>query len=193
MPTYIALLRAVNIGGNTLKMERLRKVCTQLGLAGVRTYVQSGNVVFESDQSAKACGEAIEKALLGETRLPVSVIIRTPAELKRVLNKNPFPSAFPCKPAAQGTRTKPEPARLYVAFLAATPTRAALENLEGITVGEDQFHVSGREIYLHYANGYGNSKLSNNLFEKLLSLRATTRNWNTVNKLHEMTMESCDF
>jgi len=187
MATHIALLRGVNIGGNALKMERLRVLCAELGLANVRTYVQSGNVIFEANGSAAACGKALEQKLIGETRLPVSVIVRTPAELKKVLGKNPFPEAAIKSPAGSARPKTAEPFKLYVAFLATAPTKAALKKLDVISAGQDQFHVSGKEIYIHFANGYANSKLSNNLFEKVLSTRATTRNWNTVNKLYELT------
>ncbi len=188
MATYIALLRGVNIGGNTLKMERLRKLCADLGHADIQTYVQSGNVIFNCKVGAAACTKALEQKLVGETRLPVTVIVRTPAELKKVLSKNPFPE--PAKRAPGSAKQKSvEPIKLYVAFLAAAPTQSAIKTLEELNTGQDQFHLAGKEIYLHYFDGYGNSKMNNNLFEKLLSVRATTRNWNTVNKLYEMTTE----
>lgn len=186
MATFTALLRGVNIGGNTLKMDRLRTLCTELGHSNVRTYVQSGNVIFEAKGTASACGKALEQKLIGETRLPVTVIVRTPAELKKVLSKNPFPDAVP-SPNHEKKKTA-DPARLYVAFLATAPTRDGLKKLSELRFGEDQFHVAGKVIYLQYANGYGNSKMTNNLVEKVLATRATTRNWNTVNKLYEMTM-----
>src|SRR5579859_948828 len=81
MPTHIALLRGVNVGGNPLKMERLRALCEQLGFKNVRTYVQSGNIVFEAAGSASRCREQLEQKLAGETRLAVAVLVRTAAEL----------------------------------------------------------------------------------------------------------------
>lgn len=189
MKTYIALLRGVNIGGNTLKMERLRKICGDLGYENIRTYVQSGNVLFETDCAGPACVTAIEKKLIGETRLPVTVIVRTPAELKKVLRNNPFPEAVSREGDAFKTKKLPDPFKLYVAFLAAAPSKDALTKLDELTFSGDRFHVAGKEIYLRYANGYGNSKMANNLFEKLLAMRATTRNWNTVTKLCEMATE----
>ena len=186
MATYIALLRGVNIGGNTLKMERLRTICGDLGFQNIRTYVQSGNVVFEADRTGPACASALEKKLAGETRLPVTVIVRTPAELKKVLCNNPFPEAAPKAAESSKTIKSPAPFALYVAFLAAAPTKDALRKLDGLNTGQDRFRVAGKEIYLCYAHGYGNSKMTNNLFEKVLGVRATTRNWNTVTKLCEM-------
>jgi uncharacterized protein (DUF1697 family) len=186
MATYIALLRGVNVGGNTLKMERLRKLCGDLGYQNIRTYVQSGNVLFETDCAGSACVSALENKLIGETRLPVTVIIRTPAELKKVLRNNPFPEAVSKSADNQEPRKPSAPFKLYVAFLAAAPTKDSLRKLDGLNIAEDRFHVAGKEIYLCYANGYGNSKMTNNLFEKLLATRATTRNWNTVTKLYEL-------
>jgi uncharacterized protein (DUF1697 family) len=172
---YIALLRGVNVGGNTLKMERLREVCAELGLKNARTYVQSGNVVFEAHGTAGRWAAALEKRLAGEARLPVSVIVRTGAEMGRVIAANPFLQE-------RGI----DLARLHVTFLPAEPAKAGLERLDTLKAGTDRFRCVGRDIYLHCPNGYGKSKLSNNAIEKALSLRATTRNWNTVNKLYEM-------
>lgn len=191
MQAYIALLRGVNVGGNTLKMQRLRTLGEELGFQNVRTYVQSGNLLFESGTSAAACVQMLEEKLIGHTRLPVSVIVRTPAELKKVLRNNPYPDAV-SRGDAEGESKKPTaPFKLYVAFLAAAPHKGGCKKLNELRFGADQFHVAGKEIYLRYANGHGNSKMTNNLFEKVLGVRATTRNWNTVNKLYELAMNKC--
>lgn len=175
MAVYIALLRGVNVGGNMLKMERLREVCAELRLKNARTYVQSGNVVFEAQGTAARWAAALEKRLASEARLPVSVIVRTAAEMGRVIAGNPFLKE-------RGV----DLARLYVTFLPEEPGKGGPERLGTLKAGTDRFCCVSREIYLHCPNGYGNSKLSNNAIEKALSLRATTRNWNTVNKLYEM-------
>ena len=90
MPTLIALLRGVNVGGNILKSERLREICAKLGAKNPRTYVQSGNLVFEAAGSAKEWEAKLEKKLAGESRLPVSVIVRTADEMRKVLAGNPY-------------------------------------------------------------------------------------------------------
>src|SRR5258708_5603355 len=90
MPTHIALLRGVNVGGNLFKMERLRELCLGLGFQNARTYVQSGNVIFEAAAPASQCLARLERKLAAETRLPVSVILRTTADLRRILTRNPF-------------------------------------------------------------------------------------------------------
>ncbi len=185
MATYIALLRGVNVGGNTLKMERLRKLCAELGHADIQTYVQSGNVVFTCTGGAAACTKSLEQKLIGETRLPVTVIVRTPVELKKVIANNPFPDAA-SKPDGEKKKKAAGPFVLYVAFLAAAPDKKGLKKLNELRFRADQFHVVGKEIYLRYDNGAGKSKMTNNVFEKVLAMRATTRNWNTVNALYEM-------
>lgn len=172
MPVYIALLRGVNVGGNTLKMDRLRALCSDLGLRKVQTYLQSGNIVFEGEGSASHWAGALERKLSGESRLPVSVLVKTAVEMDGVVAANPFLKE-------QGL----DPSKLHVTFLNRAASRTALDRLRAIDAGPDRFHSGVREIYLHCPNGYGQTKLSNNVIEKLLSLRATTRNWNTVQKL----------
>lgn len=178
MATYIALLRAVNVGGNILKMEVLRDVCTTLGFEDVRTYVQSGNVVFTSSKSASACAAALMKALAGTTRLPVDVMVRTPGQMKTIIAKNPFLKK-------KGVDT----ARLAVTFLSGPAPKDAAAALSAIPAGADEVHVAGTDLYLHCPSGFADTKLTNARIEKALSLRATTRNWNTVNRLYAMAEE----
>jgi uncharacterized protein (DUF1697 family) len=175
VPVYIALLRGVNVGQNLLKMDRLRGMCAEFAFRNVTTYVQSGNVVFEADGSASECREAIEKRLAGETSLPVTVIVRTPAELGSIIRRNPF-----LKDAST------DRSKLHVTFLASAPAKDGVLKLGTVKAGADQFRVSGKDVYLYCPGGYGESKLSNGAIEKTLAVRATTRNWNTVNKLYEM-------
>src|SRR5262245_18601622 len=175
MPTHIALLRGVNVGGNLLKMERLRELCAELGLQNVRTYVQSGNVVFESAGPPGQCLQRLKAKLTGETRLPVAVVLRTASDLRSILDENPFLK-----------KRGIDPARLHVTFLDRAPPKAAAQLLSKVDAGDDEFRIAGMEIYLHCPNGYGQTKLSNMRIEILLSVTATTRNWNTVNKLYEM-------
>ncbi|HKS68651.1 MAG TPA: DUF1697 domain-containing protein [Candidatus Acidoferrales bacterium] len=170
MPTYIALLRGVNIGQNLLKMERLRDLCRQIGMKNVRTYVQSGNLVFEGGGTAEKWTKALERKLAGETRLPVAVLVRTAAEMKKVLGGNPFEKE-------KGIDTK----RLGVVFLQGAPSKAALAKMYSVDFGDERFHCAGREIYIHCPDGFGRTKLYT--LDKLLAQRTTTRNWNTVMKL----------
>lgn len=178
MPAFVALLRGVNVGGNTLSMERLRAVCAELGATNARTYVQSGNVVFAAPGSASRWAPALERKLAGESRLAVSVIVRTAAEMAKVFDDNPFLNG-------KGI----DPARLHVTFLQQRPAKTAVKTLDSLNAGADRLKLVGKEIYLHCPNGYGRTKLSNDALEKVLGVRATTRNWNTVNKLYQMSAE----
>jgi len=178
MPGFIALLRGVNVGGNTLSMEQLRAVCAELGAENARTYVQSGNLVFAAPGSASRWATALERKLAGESRLAVSVIVRTAAKMAKVVAGNPFVKE-------KGI----DPAKLHVTFLQQAPVKAALKKLDSLSAGADRLKLAGKEIYLHCPNGYGRTKLSNNALEKALGVRATTRNWNSVNKLCDMAAE----
>ncbi len=173
--TYIALLRAVNVGGNILKMEHLRALWSELGFTNIRTYVQSGNVVFEAAQKPEAWLPAVERKLEGQTRLPVSVFVRTPAEMRRLIATNPFLG-----------QPDVDPKNLHVTFLSSVPGAQSADALRVIDTGSDQFQLVGAHIYLYCPAGFADVKLTSKVIEKILSVKATTRNWNTINKLHEM-------
>jgi len=175
MISHIALLRGINVAGNMLKMTRLREILVELGLAGVKTYLQSGNALFSAKGTAARLSAAIEERLSRETRLPVSVIIRTPAQLQRIVDGNPFLK-----------ESDVDHKKLHVTFLAGAASKAGLAALKSVKCGPDRWHPAGDAIYLHCAGGYGRTKLNNAAIEKLLATRATTRNWSTVKALHEM-------
>jgi uncharacterized protein (DUF1697 family) len=173
--TNVALLRGINLGArNKVSMADLRTLFADLGAEEVVTYVQSGNVVFRSSGLRQAeLARAIEKRIERDLRLRIRVLLRTKAQLGKVLGANPF--------------AKRDPSTLHVTFLAAAPSRAAVRELEGKAFEPDEFRVVGSEVYLHCPNGYGKSKLSNAFFEQALDVAATTRNWRTVTKLAELT------
>jgi len=176
MPTYVALLRGVNVCRNTLKMDRLRALCSELGAKNVRTYVQSGNVVFEAQGTPSQWAAKLERKLASEARLPISVIVRTAAEVSRIVSGNPFLKE-------KGIDT----ARLAVTFLQEAPSKAALQALGALEIGSERFHCAGKDIYIHCPEGFADAKLYS--IDKVLQQKTTTRNWNTVNKLHEMCQE----
>jgi uncharacterized protein (DUF1697 family) len=149
MPTQIALLRGVNVGGNPIKMEVLYDICTTLGLAAVRTYAQSGNVVFEAPGTRWRA--ALEQLLAEIMRLPVTVIPRTAAEMDSVVAGNPF--------AKQHGR---DPAKLHVTFLARQPDTSAAAGLNALDTRGDAFALVGQHICLHCPNGYGRTALKHN-------------------------------
>lgn len=159
MPTFIALLRAINVGGHTmLAMSDLKATCEALGFTNVRTLLNSGNVIFEAKKSDAL---KLEKALGGPR-----VMLRTPAELARVIERNPW---------------KREGSMLHVMFLDGKPAK----NLDW--PGPEEIHLDGEHLYLYYPNGAGRSKLTNALLEKRLGVSGTARNWNTVLKLAALT------
>jgi uncharacterized protein (DUF1697 family) len=173
--TYVALLRGINLGArNKVSMADLRKLFGGLKAEEVATYVQSGNVVFKSPAEAAGLGNAIENRISRDLGLDVTVLLRTPAELAKILARDPF--------AKSGS----EPTKLHVTFLAEKPDRARVRELDPKHSEPDEFRVVGREIYLHCPDGYGRSKLTNAYFEKQLGIAATTRNWKTVTKLAEL-------
>jgi uncharacterized protein (DUF1697 family) len=175
LTAYIAMLRGVNVGGNPLKMEWLRAACQEIGLRDVRSYVQSGNIVFTSRLGAAKLVQAIKAMVDAQTRLPVSVVIRSAAELAKIVSGNPFLK-----------QDGIDVAKLHITFLDKMPTKPPLERLDALAGSRDQYRLAGREIYLHCPINYGETKLSNTAIEKVLGVGATTRNWKTVTTLHEM-------
>jgi len=177
VPIYIAMLRGINVSGHKIiKMEKLRLSFEASGFRGVRTYVQSGNVIFESAKgSSTGLSKSIGEQILRDFGFAVSLILKTPNDMKRVVGANPFLK-----------KRAIDQSKLYVTFLSRPPATTALRNLDALKAEPDQFCITGREIYLYCPNGYGRTKLSNNVFERMLSVEATTRNWNTVKMLLEM-------
>ena len=171
---YIALIRGINVSNTQLSMDRLRKLFTACGFDDVRTYIQSGNVIFTSDESPAACVAAIEGRLRRELGKPVGVVVRKPRELAAVIANNPFMKMKDV-----------DTARLSVAFLDGRPKAEGRKALAAREWGSDRFHHRGKELYLHCPDGFGRSKLATT-FERLLGVGATVRNWNTVTKLLEM-------
>jgi uncharacterized protein (DUF1697 family) len=177
--TYVALLRGINVGGHkAVKMDQLRNAFEALGFEDVTTYVQSGNVVFNAfTKASENLSKKIEEKVLREFDISVPVTVKTAGEVNDVIRNNPFLQE-------KGI----DLSKLHVTFLSHAPEKTALKMLDVIANAPDQFRSSGKEIYLYCPNGYGVTKLSNNALEKVLSVRATTRNWKTVNRLHEMTL-----
>jgi len=154
-------------------MSDLRGLFVDLGHEDVTTHIQSGNVIFRA-RSAKPAGVVgdIEGRIADDLGLDVTVLLRTPADLDRVIAGNPFSG-------------RADPSKLHVTFLADVPGRSSAGAPEA-PAGPDEFEITGREVYVHAPGGYGRSKLNNTFFEKRLGVPATTRNWNTVTKLSEL-------
>ena len=177
MPSYVALLRGINVGShNRISMPDLRELVTATGAEDVRTYVQSGNVVFQSADKAAAVEQAIEKAIKTELGLDVAVMVRTDKQLAKVIKANPFPK-------------QPDHKRLLVMFLGEKPKAANVKRLAEAATGPEEFEVLGNEVYMHYPEGYGRSKFGGMWVEKQLAVPGTARNWRSVTTLAEMASE----
>ncbi len=174
---YAALLRGVNVGGkNKLPMKALASMFTAAGCGDVRTYIQSGNVVFSADPAQVDVGRLgvlIADEIAGQFGLRVPMILRSAAEMRAVVRRNPF--------ARAGV---PEEL-LHVYFLANAGAVAAVKALNHERSEGDTFVVSGREIYLHLPNGTARTKLTNVYFDRQLGTVSTLRNWRTVVTLGE--------
>jgi uncharacterized protein (DUF1697 family) len=169
MTAWIALLRAVNVGGTgKLAMSELKAMCDELGLASARTYIASGNVVFASRKSEAAIKAALEKRLKTYAGKPVGVLVRSAAEMAQVVTDNPFP--------------KLAPNRTMALFLDRAPAADALESVRGQK--DEKIRLGRREIYIHYGEGMAQSKLV-----IPAAKTGTARNMNTVATLARMAAE----
>lgn len=175
---YVALLRGINVGGHKIvKMDLLRAALEAMGLSDVKTYVQSGNVVFKAPlQASTKLATRIEEMVEKRFGISASVIVKTADEIGAAVKNNPFMK-----------EKDVDVSKLHVTFLSEAPAKAAVKKLEGISFPPERFRFGVSEIFLHCPNGVGVSKLPIQLFEKTLGVRATSRNWRTVNKLLEMT------
>jgi uncharacterized protein (DUF1697 family) len=174
MTPYIALLRAVNVGGKTkIGMADLRAMLAELGLAEPRSLLQSGNLLFRSEGRTAA---DLESLLATETEqrlgLKTDFFVRTAEEWDAVVASNPFPQ-----------EAESDPGHLVVMALKAAPDAAAVAALQASIVGRETVRAAGRQAYLVYPDGIGESKLTIKLIEKQLGTRGTGRNWNTTLKL----------
>jgi uncharacterized protein (DUF1697 family) len=177
MDKYIVFVRGINVGGVVLKMEDFRKILSFIGFSNIQTYIQSGNAIFESKDSNKRKMEAeIAYEIKNVAGIDVGVIVLTQDELKSLTASHPL-------------KELGDPKNLYVTLLSHEPDAADAENLLD-TMNEIDTHViKNRAVYSYYGEGYGNSKRSNNFIEKMLKVMATTRNWNTMEKLYSMINE----
>lgn len=169
---YIALLRAINVGGHVVKMDHLRRLFEDLGFSGVETFIASGNVIFESRaRDAGGLERTIEARLRETLGYDVATFVRTPAELADVAGHRPFPGV------------DLDGAGLYVAFLGVTPTLEAQRRLLAFSSDTDAFEVRSREVYWLAQQRISESSFSGARLEKALGLPATMRNVTTVRKL----------
>ncbi|HTA60973.1 MAG TPA: DUF1697 domain-containing protein [Bacteroidia bacterium] len=180
MQTYIAILRGINVSGHKLiKMDALRKLFDSMGFKNTKTYIQSGNVVFQGKQAkTQDLEKKIASSILKEFSFEVPVLVKDANELEVVLKNNPFIN-----------KRKEDVTKLHVTFLSAEPEKANIDKIKEGNYAADEFIITGKTVYLFCPNGYGNTKLSNTFFENKLKVTATTRNWKTINELVTMAAE----
>ena len=179
MPTYVILLRAVNVGGyGKVSMADFREMLTELGFTRVETYIQSGNAVVEAKGSAAKVAQAVTEGFGKRMGASPGVVVRTHEQLERVIAENPF-----AKEAADGTK-------VHVSFLAGQAAAEAKGALERIVVQypkrRDRYHLAGEHIYFHFPDGAAETKFTGKTLDKAIGVIGTGRNWNTVMKLWEM-------
>lgn len=176
MPVMISLLRGINVGGkNLIKMEALRALYGSLGLNDVQTYVQSGNVVFQTKEKNLAkLTQRIEDAIEKQFGFRPEVVLRTGSEMKEALAKNPF-----------AKRREIDPKRILINFLVEAPAAAVRDASLKFKFGAEEVQINDREMYLYSPEGFGQSKLWPAI-SKALKNSGTGRNLNTVQKLLEM-------
>jgi uncharacterized protein (DUF1697 family) len=177
---YIALLRAVNLGNyNQVAMADLRDCLGRLGLGNPRSLLQSGNLVFQSDERR---GDKLERLLETEVEkrlgLRTDFFVRSAEEWKALVSHNPFPK-----------EAERDPGHLVVVCLKAAPDAAALKALQEAITGPELVGAEGKQAYVVYPNGIGRSRLTMTMIEKKLGARGTGRNWNTVLKLEALAGE----
>ena len=175
MNTFVALFRGINVGGrNKLPMRELAVVLEALGLQNVRTYIQSGNVVFQSEEQPPGDLSArISEAIDERHGFAPSVLILTLEEFEKALAENPYPEAVN------------EPKTLHVYFLSAEPEHPDVETLERLKLENEQYTIIGKAFYLHAPDGIGRSKLAAGA-EKALGVTVTARNWRSAGKILEL-------
>ena len=175
MTTFISMLRGINVSGQKkVGMKELKELYEAMGFGQVRTYIQSGNVIFEyPDTDRSTLVSKIERGIEGRFGFKVPVVIRTKDELWRLIAETPFAGK--------------DESRVHVTFLSSEPETLNVDEISRAKDDAEEFSAKSKEIYLFCPNGYGLTKLSNTFFERKLGVSATTRNWKTVNTLFSLT------
>jgi uncharacterized protein (DUF1697 family) len=175
---YISILRGINVGGNRkILMKDLKSLYEGLGFSKVETYIQSGNVIFESEQklSTTELEVKIQQAITETFGFDVPVIVRSAEEWTHIVSKSPF-----------WKEKDVDIEKLHLTILKQIPYPELVMEIKGMKFQPDRFEILGSDVFVYCENGYGRTKITNDFFEKKLKTQATTRNWKTVMKLHEM-------
>ncbi|MEA3033737.1 MAG: hypothetical protein QOH86_1753 [Sphingomonadales bacterium] len=176
MTRFVALLRAVNVGGRTLPMAALREWCeAELGWEAVKTYIQSGNIVFEAKGKAEALEAALEKAIEKQFGFQAPAMVRTASEWRTLLAANPFPN-----------ESEAEPNRVFLGVPKGAPAAGAAERIAAKAAAGERVEAAAGALWFHYPEGAGASKLTPALIDRAAGCPVTARNWRTATKLAEM-------
>lgn len=177
MKTYISLLRGINIGGHKkIKMDSLRDGFSSLGYTNIKTYIQSGNILFCSKEEDKTKLEReISSMIMDKYGFDVPVLVLNSDDLNEVITNNPFANSINHKKEF-----------IHITFISNEVKEINYKEIESKKESEDEYKIINKAIYLYLQKGYGNTKIHNNFFEKLLKTQATTRNWKTCLELFEM-------
>lgn len=180
MAIYIAFLRGINVGGrNKIQMAELKSLFQSMGFNTVLTYIQSGNVLFCSDEDVDVLRQRIQQEIDHAFSISLTVVLRTSSELDQIIETCPFPEAI-----RREAEASTEVETFYVSLLLESPAQEGIEHLRAFVSPTDDFRIQNREVYLLVRNGVRNSMLANNLFK--LNVPSTMRNWNTINKLNAL-------
>lgn len=177
MTTYISLLRGINVSGHrTIPMDALKKCYVSIGYSNPQHYIQSGNIVFSSNEKdSEKIADKITKAIAHDFGFEVPVLVRSNTAWQELIHRNPF------------LKNKDiDIAFLHACLLEDTPNQKSLEIIGAGNYGQDRFELAGNIIYLFCPGGYGKTRLNNNFWESKLKTRATTRNWKTIQQLAVM-------
>lgn len=178
MRVYIALLRGINVGGkNIIRMSDLKAVFESMGLYEVQTYIQSGNVLFKSDEPEELLRKKIEHDIEKAFGFPVTVVLRTAWDLEQIIHSCPF-----TEEEISEAEASCEGESLYVSLMIHEPAQENIELLNFFSSEDEAFKLRGREVFLLYYKSIRNSKLSNHI--QKLAVPATVRNWKTLSKLN---------
>ncbi|MEC4114732.1 DUF1697 domain-containing protein [Myroides pelagicus] len=175
MKTYITLLRGINVSGkNIIKIEALKSLCTTLGLQNIKTYIQSGNIVYQTTtQDPHALSLKIHQTIRDNFGLNISILTMSSEQFEDIVNQNPY-------------NTTDELSKLYISFINSPPQLNHLDSLNEKKADTELIHITTSAVYLVAAIGYGKTKITNTLIENKLKVTATTRNYKTCLKLIEL-------
>ena len=179
MNKYISLLRGINVSGHKkIKMTELKELYESLNFSNVATYIQSGNVVFcSNEKDVKKIQKIIERKIEDVYNFHVPTLVLIESKLKKIISNMPF------------YLSNIDLSKLAVSFLYSTPEKSLVKNIDKFKSEREEFILLEDVIYLYCPDGFGRSKLTNNLFETKLKVTATSRNWKTTNKLSELINE----